>query len=84
MFESPGTFERIRKLGSRIALTVFATAFAVLLVGSATPYWSPENEWLILTDQVWKVSGLTALVLGLVPPVRRLFATFGEWLGLSG
>ena len=82
-FDSPGGFERIRKLASRIALTVFAASFTVLLVASATPYWTPQNEWLVLCDQVWKVSGLIALTLGVIPPLRRAAHTVGDWLGLS-
>lgn len=82
--ESHGAFERVRKAASRTALTAFASSFLVLLVASATPYWTPENEWLVVTDQVCKVSGVTALALGLIPSVRRLLTTLGEWLGLSG
>jgi hypothetical protein len=81
--DTPGAFERTRKIVSRLALTVFAASFVVLLVASATPYWTPQNEWLVLCDQLWRVSGLAALVLGLVPPARRAFQTLGGWLGLD-
>jgi hypothetical protein len=63
---------------------MFGLSFAALLVLSATPYWSPENRWILWLDRVWKVSGLVALVLGSIPRVRKLGGSILGWLGLRG
>jgi cytochrome c oxidase assembly factor CtaG len=75
-----GSFERIRKAASFVAVAVFAASFTALLVLSATSYWRPDNEWLGSLDVAWRVSGLIAVVLGVIPPVRRFLQQVVGWL----
>ncbi|MGH7820798.1 MAG: hypothetical protein ACREQ9_13600, partial [Candidatus Binatia bacterium] len=81
---SDGSLERVRRAASYAAVAVFGTSFAILLVLSATPYWRPDNELLTLCDRVWRVSGITALVLGSIPHLRRLAHRVIGWLSPDG
>lgn len=69
-----GAFERVRKLVSWIAVSTFVTAFAALLILSATTYWTADNALVLLFDRLWRVSGLVAIALGAIPYARRFVA----------
>ena len=64
---APSALERARRVVAWIAGAVFVSSFLALLALSATAYWKSDNSWIVLLDQVWKLSGLVALVLGCLP-----------------
>ncbi len=80
--DSESPLERLRKLLSWVATSVFAISFAALLVLSATDYWQPENRVIILCDRAWRISGATALTLGAIPILRRSLIWLAEFFGL--
>ena len=59
--------EKTRRIASWVSGATFGASFAALLILSATSYWQPDNELVSFCDQVWKVSGLTFLVLAALP-----------------
>lgn len=61
-------------------MSVFAVSFLALLVLSATPEWRPDNELVVFCDRVWRVSGLAALMLSLIPGVRRVVTQLAGFL----
>jgi hypothetical protein len=74
--------EQVRRWVSRIALTIFTAAFLGLLALSATEYWHPDNEWVVLLDRTLRVSLIAVLAASLPALVLR----FGRQLldSLSG
>jgi hypothetical protein len=64
---SHGSLERARRVLAWVAGALFVTSFLGLLGLSATSYWTPDNPWVSLLDQVWKGSGVTFVALGCVP-----------------
>ena len=79
-----GPFERIRRLVSWVATSVFALSFAVLLVLSATEHWQPGNPLITFCDRAWRISGALALILGTIPILRRFLVRAANLFGLSG
>jgi len=77
--EAHDPFERARRAASRLAWSLFALSFTTLLVLSASPYWYPGNDWLVICDQVWKMSGLAGLALSVVPYFRRAGQFVAQW-----
>ena len=69
-------FEAFRRPLSWLCVTIFTASFLALLALSATSYWTPDNRWVVLLDGAWRLSGVAAIVLWLVPRVGR--AT--DWL----
>jgi hypothetical protein len=69
--EGPQGFERWRSGLSWICICVFGLSFAGLLGLSATAYWSPDNGWITFLDRAWRVSGLTGLILWVIPYLFR-------------
>ena len=66
---SDGRWEDLRRGGAWVTGTLFVVSFVGLLALSATPYWAPDNPVIPLLDQVWKLTGLIALTLGVLPYV---------------
>jgi len=70
-------FEGMRRLLAWVCTAVFAASFLGLLTLSATPYWLPDNPWILFLDVAWRVSGAVGLCLWLLP--RLAGAT--RWVG---
>jgi len=71
-------FETIRRPLSWLCVTVFTASFLALLALSATVYWTPDNPWIVLLDRAWRISGVTAIVLWLVPRIGRASGWVGQ------
>ena len=70
-------FENLRRLFAWISTAIFAASFVGLLTLSATPFWIPDNPWILFLDGAWRISGAVGLCLWLLP--RLAGAT--RWLG---
>ena len=74
-------FEVIRRPLSWLCVTVFTASFLALLALSATAYWTPENRWIGRLDCAWRISGMTAIVLWLVPRIGRASGWLAQRFG---
>ena len=72
-----GRFETFRRPLSWLCVTIFTASFLLLLALSATAYWTPENVWVVMLDRAWRISGVIAIVLWLIPRLGRA----GGWMG---
>ncbi|MGH7823232.1 MAG: hypothetical protein ACREQ9_26020 [Candidatus Binatia bacterium] len=71
------SLERLRRLVSWIAVSIFAATFVALLVLSGTGSWRPDNDWLFVLDRALRISGVVGLIVWLIPYLARL----ARWIG---